>query len=83
MRTNEQIMMQLMQFSRHGAMMQAFIMQGLEQYAQSVLQHTEPPEGWPELINWESWHGCAEEVVTELNKHFTRGTSDARLHSTN
>jgi hypothetical protein len=73
--TNTEVIFQLMNYSKHGAMMQGFVMQALEQYARSVAS-SEKPEDWPDMLSWDAWHGCAEEVVQELDKHFGRNVID-------
>lgn len=74
-RTNTEVLFELMNYSKHGLLMQGFVMTGLEQYARSLLA-AEKPENWPEMLNWESWRGCAEELTKAFDKHFSRTVVD-------
>ena len=76
MKTNTEVLTYIMEHSKHGALMQGFIMTALEKYAESVLAVTEEPADWPALLGWGSWHGCAEELAAELDKHFKRNTTE-------
>lgn len=65
--TNEQVISKLMNFSKTGPMMQAFIMEGLRTYAEQVkaadLSHMEGG-----FINPEVWKNCAIEYLQEIEK---------------
>jgi hypothetical protein len=60
-----------MEFSNHGALMQVFILQGLEQYAKSVAAKT-PEQLDSPMVNGRAWHGCATELIQAINEHFER-----------
>lgn len=70
-RTNTEVLFELMTYSKHGALMQGFVMNAVEQMARNV-QSSEKPEDWPEMLSWDAWHGCAEELVRAMDKHFNR-----------
>lgn len=54
----------LMSYSKHGALIQAFVLEGLRVYAEQVA-HAPP---WKEetLISQAAWKGCALEVLGKL-----------------
>ena len=81
MKTNLNLLTHLMNYSSHGAIMQGFIMAALDNYAQQILQHDDqhPPTDWPATLSWPTWHGCAEEMKNELDKHFKRITKHVEL----
>ena len=66
MKTNLELLTELIEFS---PMMQGFIMTALDRYSENVLEHEYAPDGWPELLDWDSWRRCAQELHDELNKH--------------
>lgn len=74
-RTNTEVLFELMNYSQHGALMQGFVMTGLEQYARGLLA-AEKPEDWPEMLSWEAWRGCAEELTKAFDNHFNRTVID-------
>lgn len=68
-KSNIEVVVNAMNFSRQGAMMQGFIMNALERYCQEVIQQDTQPENWPSFITWEAWRACAVELNETLNKH--------------
>jgi hypothetical protein len=70
-KTNVQFVKHIMEFSNHGALMQAFIMQALEQYAKSVASK-KPEQLDTPMVSGQAWHGCATELLAGLNEHFER-----------
>lgn len=68
-RTNTEVLFELMNYSKHGALMQGFVMTALEMYSAQILNQEEEPEGWPDLLSWDGWKGCAEELNLALTKH--------------
>lgn len=70
--TNEEVLSKLMNSSQHGVLMQGFIMEGLVKFANAVSK-AEKPEGWPNMISWEAWQGCALELKEALDKHLNMG----------
>lgn len=73
-RTNTEVLFELMNYSQHGALMQGYVMNAIEQYSRNLLA-SEKPDDWPEMLSWESWRGCAGEIVKALDKHFNRESS--------
>lgn len=66
MKTNIERLTELMSYSKHGALMQGFVMAAIEEYSRAIL-NSDKPENWPEMLSWDAWHGCAEEAVEKLN----------------
>ena len=69
-KTNTEVLVNLMNFSKNSALMQAFVMNALERQSQMIVLHESKPKGWPDLINWEAWRDCAVELNETLNKHY-------------
>ncbi len=63
--TNVEFVTDLMEFSAHGALIQAFVMQALDQYSKRVAAAT-PEELDTGLVSGHAWHGCAIEVQERL-----------------
>lgn len=80
--TNVEFVTELMEFSAHGALIQAFVMQALEQYAQRVAA-MDPDALETPMLSGRAWHGCAVEVRDKLAGRLGRdpippATSSAR-----
>ena len=69
--TNVEFVTDLMEFSAHGALIQAFVMQALEQYAKRVAAMTPEALDTP-MVSGHAWHGCAVEVRDKLAKRLGR-----------
>lgn len=65
--TNVEFVVELMKYSAHGALIQAFVMQALEQYAKRVAA-VDPQTLDTPLVSGHAWHGCAVEVRDKLAK---------------
>ncbi|MFM9925451.1 hypothetical protein VLK31_20850 [Variovorax sp. H27-G14] len=63
--TNVEFVTDLMEFSAHGALIQAFVMQALEQYAKRVAAMAPEALDTP-MVSGHAWHGCAVEVRDKL-----------------
>jgi len=70
-KTNIQFVKHIMEYSNHGALMQVFIMQALEQYSKSVAASTPEKLDTP-MVSGQAWHGCAIELQRALDEHFER-----------
>ncbi|WP_026709895.1 hypothetical protein [Flavobacterium filum] len=75
--TNTELINKLMNSSKYGALQQAFIMQGLETFADIVISEKDNllkedekkvNEGKVSFINYKSWIGCAEEIKELFDK---------------
>jgi len=64
-RTNIEFVSDLMTYSAHGALIQAFVLQALEQYATKVAAAASEALDTP-LVSGRAWHGCALEVRRKL-----------------
>lgn len=67
--TNVEFVVDLMEFSAHGALIQAFVLQALTQFAQKVAA-TDPESLDTGLVSGHAWHGCAIEVERKLKQRF-------------
>ncbi|MDP9881100.1 hypothetical protein J2W25_005172 [Variovorax boronicumulans] len=65
--TNVEFVTELMEFSDHGALIQAFVMQALEQYARRVAAMDPEALDTP-MVSGHAWHGCALEVLQKLEQ---------------
>lgn len=63
--TNVEFITDLMEHSRHGALIQAFVIHAIEQYARRVAA-TRPEDLDTALVSGHAWHGCAVEVFEKL-----------------
>ncbi|QFZ81868.1 hypothetical protein GFK26_03325 [Variovorax paradoxus] len=69
--TNVEFVTELMEFSVHGALIQAFVMQALEQYARCVAAMDPEALDTP-MVSGRAWHGCAVEVRNKLARRLGR-----------
>jgi hypothetical protein len=67
--TNVEFVTELMEFSAHGALIQAFVLQALQQYAQRVAAMDPQALDTP-MVSGHAWHGCAVEVRDKLARRF-------------
>lgn len=65
-KTNTEFLTDLMDCSRAGPLMQAFILTAIEKYAKMVIAN--PIEDTP-LLSGKAWGRCAEVALEDLNKH--------------
>jgi hypothetical protein len=63
--TNVEFITDLMEHSRHGALIQAFVIHAIHQYAQRVAA-ARPEDLYTGLVSGHAWHGCAAEVREKL-----------------
>lgn len=66
--TNVQFVKRLMEQSRHGALMQAFVIEALSRYAKQCAD-ADPKVFDSPMMHGEAWHGCAVEARDALNAH--------------
>jgi hypothetical protein len=71
--TNVEVITEIMEFSRYGALAQMFVMDALSKQARAVADA--PPEafegdGW-KLVNPQAWRGVAREIAGKLDKHLS------------
>lgn len=77
--TNVEFVTELMEYSAHGALIQAFVMQALEQYAKRVAAMDPQVLDTP-MVSGHAWHGCAVEVRDKLARRL--GLNDANPPAT-
>lgn len=67
--TNTEFLTRVMEFSRSGALMQAFILHGLDAFARRVAA-LKPSECETTMVSGTAWHRCATELKAELEERF-------------
>lgn len=74
--TNLECLTDIMEFSRYGALAQAFVMDALSKHAERVatlpLDELQKQLGDHPLVSARAWHGVAREIHTKLEAHFSR-----------
>ncbi|VWC30122.1 hypothetical protein BLA9940_00020 [Burkholderia aenigmatica] len=74
--TNLECLADIMEFSRYGALAQAFVMDALSKHAERVatlpLDELQEQLGDHPLVSARAWHGVAQEIHTKLEAHFAR-----------
>ena len=65
--SNVEFVAELMQYSAHGPLIQAFVMHALSYYAQRVAAMS-PQELETSMVSGYAWHGCALEIRDKLAK---------------
>lgn len=71
--TNDEVIARLMNFSKHGALMQAFIIDALTRAADFAA--AQPPSRYDSgLISGTAWVNTAKELKAELDRHLERRT---------
>ena len=69
--TNEKLITRLIRFSKHGALMQVFMLQNKKKYAAAVIEAGAEAVDSP-MISGAAWHGVAAELKAELDSHFAK-----------
>jgi hypothetical protein len=74
-KNNVQFVKHIMDTSTYGPLMQAFVIQALDQYSKKIANI--PIEEMRKImadnpVSPDVWHGCATELQTELQKHLER-----------
>lgn len=66
--TNTKMLNRVMEFNPHGALMQGFIIQGLEQWCDNVIAASDqiPEHGF---VSKAAWLGCATHLKEQLVEH--------------
>lgn len=68
--TNTEALVRIMERSLAGALMQAFVIEGLTKYAQEVANASDEALGGPHsFVNPNAWRVCATELQAALEKH--------------
>jgi hypothetical protein len=72
--TNIEAITDIMQFSRCGALAQAFVMEAVSRYAKQVSEYTPQQVASisTELMSGETWQTVAKEIRGKLEAHFSK-----------
>ena len=65
-KTNEQIVMGIMRYSRHGALSQLFVMDALYKFSKLVAESKPKDYGKNPFVHPEAWIGVAKEIRDAL-----------------
>lgn len=68
-KTNVQVVQGIMNFSQHGALAQAFVMEAIAQYSAMVIKNPPPPDP-KAIVPSDVWVKVAEEVQAKLQEHY-------------
>jgi hypothetical protein len=77
--TNEDLIKNLMNFSPYGGLCQSFIMQGLLEYAQYVIDNSEEilkneeelaTQGKMPIVSQKAWVGIAEDIAERIDMFY-------------
>lgn len=78
-KTNVEAVVDLMEFSKHGALAQVFVVDALSKYARHVANA--PAEAFASMkggmITPEAWQGVAREIAGKLDKHLGHSPAEA------
>ena len=71
-KTNVEHVTHIMEFSKHGALMQAFIIDALTKYSAQVVKNEDKlkeamKDSW---VSPEAWVGCAKELNAHMNQKY-------------
>jgi len=81
LKTNEDLVIDLMNYSPYGALCQSFIIQAIQSFAGNVISNKEElirdeeemkKNGRISLVSHEAWVGIAEDINERMNKFYNR-----------
>lgn len=73
--TNVEIVTHLMEYSRNGALIQAFVITALEKYASQVVEAG--PENFDSgLLSGEAWVRCAQETLGTIERYYGQPSTE-------
>jgi len=64
--TNTKFIVRIMEQSSTGALMQAFVLEAMRNYAADILAIETPPDAETGFISWNAWRACAAEADQAL-----------------
>jgi len=64
--TNTKFIVRIMEQSSTGALMQAFVLEAMRNYAADILATETPPDAETGFISWNAWRACAAEADQAL-----------------
>lgn len=71
LKTNEDLVRDLMNYSPYGALNQAFIVQAIMTFAEQVARQT-PESLDTNMVSGKAWHGCAIDTLARCNEFYQR-----------
>ena len=69
-KTNTQFLKHLMEFSRSGPLMQAFVLEAVSKYADRCAA-ADPADFDSPLMSGAAWHACAVEAQQAMKEHLS------------
>lgn len=76
--TNVEFVTELMEYSRYGALIQAFVISAIDNYSGRVAAMPAMEFDNP-MINGSAWHGCAVEIQRKLKERLKTCDRRCRL----
>jgi hypothetical protein len=73
--TNAEFVENLMNFSPHGGLCQAFIIEAIRYYAEKVAATPEPTEHGNGLISAIAWHKIAKDILERMEQKYEKTPS--------
>lgn len=74
-KTNVEVVTELMEFSKYGALSQVFIIEALRFYSEKVTQAGEPKDDPLSLISPVAWYNVAKEINDTLKAKYEPNTN--------
>ncbi len=70
MKTNVELITHIMEYSKHGGLMQGFIIDALTKYSQHLINNEDKviEQMKDSFVSGEAWVGCAKELNAYLSK---------------
>jgi len=68
--TNIEFVTYLMTQSRHGALVQPFVIEAIRYYCEAILQNPEPTEHGNMMVSAIAWHRIAKETLDKMNANY-------------
>lgn len=68
--TNEQFVKRLMNYSRHGALMQVFIIEAMSQYAKQVVEGADKADWSHSMITKDVWVSVAKDLLRSMEEQY-------------
>lgn len=72
LKTNEDLMQDLMQFSPRGALCQIFIIQAVQKYVDAIIKAGPNCLGEDSMVNSEAWHAVAVDIKQRMDAFYGR-----------
>lgn len=81
LKTNEDLVVDLLNYSPYGALCQSFVIQAIQSFAQNVIDNKEElikseeemeKQGRINLVSHKAWVGIAEDINERMNQFYNR-----------